>query len=543
MIGRYHNNNNNKSKTKPDLTFLPTQYSVDTSQTMLVASSTTTNTLGDDDVQVVVYPPSYFKKKRSEVYFQRIQEEAKSALNQSKQKQEGTNEHTDEDDDYDEGLFDEMLYDTILSPDIQTFEEMVASVVSYRLTTGTTTSPSRAMVEERRGKDGLSHRSPSSRRNKFYRIILGELQSEEKNRNNNNNNNNVRVDFSSPRLCEAIMDDLHAVVDRDPACHTMLEVMLFYKGWSALVCHRVAHRRWLNSTSNISNNNNNESNGSNSNRNRNRRNNFVALMFQSLSSQHFQVDIHPGATIGSGVVLDHATGIVIGETATVGNNCTLLHNVTLGGTAKKHAHSSSLDPFDRHPKLGHNVMVGSGASILGNIRIGHNVKIGAGSIVLKPVPDGATAVGTPAKIILRRDTDSDSVDARTTKKPTQNSSTVDDDVPTRDGEHVNVNGGSTPNEKRTSIIEPSQSTPSLASLSTTSTSSSLSSSFSTKLNDNGSSVGSKSTPTSLSEPSLVLIPCMISCMISTIYTNIVASATSQRQHRNQHFQPATVRTC
>lgn len=121
---------------------------------------------------------------------------------------------------------------------------------------------------------------------------------------------------------------------------------------------------------------------------------MMALQLQSLASQHFQVDIHPAASLGAGLLLDHATGIVIGETAVVGDNCTLLHGVTLGGTGKQQSHQ------DRHPKLGKNVLVGSGASILGNIIVGDDAKIGAGSIVLRPVPAGATAVGTPAKIIL-----------------------------------------------------------------------------------------------------------------------------------------------
>lgn len=169
-------------------------------------------------------------------------------------------------------------------------------------------------------------------------------------------------------MMEAIKNDILAVCHRDPAMDTPLQVVLFSKGFAALVCHRAAYR--LYNTKNSK---------------------FTALYLQSQASAAFGVDIHPNAQIGQRLMLDHGTGIVIGETAVVGDGCTFLHGVTLGGTGKQHG--------DRHPKVGNNVLIGANASLLGNIRIGDRVKIGAGSVVLRPIPDGATAVGVPAKII------------------------------------------------------------------------------------------------------------------------------------------------
>jgi serine O-acetyltransferase len=160
---------------------------------------------------------------------------------------------------------------------------------------------------------------------------------------------------------DAIRDDALAVCQRDPAMDTILEVVLFSKGYAALVCHRAAFRLWNTKK-------------------------FTALFLQSQASAVFGLDIHPKARIGSSVMLDHGTGIVIGETAVVGDGCTLLHGVTLGGTGKDHG--------DRHPKVGNHVLIGAGASLLGNITIGDSAKIGAGSVVLRPIPAHATAVGT-----------------------------------------------------------------------------------------------------------------------------------------------------
>ncbi|KAJ4795767.1 Serine acetyltransferase [Rhynchospora pubera] len=173
---------------------------------------------------------------------------------------------------------------------------------------------------------------------------------------------------SDPELGCAVRADLCAVRDRDPACEKMVHCFLYYKGFLALQVHRVAHWLWTY---------------------RGRR--AAALLLQSRSSEVFAVDIHPGARIGKGILLDHATGVVIGETAVIGNDVSMLHGVTLGGTGK--------EAGDRHPKVGDGVLIGAGANVLGNVTIGDGAKIGAGAVVLKPVPDGATAVGSPAKVL------------------------------------------------------------------------------------------------------------------------------------------------
>jgi len=178
-------------------------------------------------------------------------------------------------------------------------------------------------------------------------------------------------------MAEATRLDLLACKRRDPACLTLLEAVCFYKGFAALVCHRAARRAWGKKVT-----------ASNDGPKYTR---LVSLWLQSQSSAAFGVDIHPCAEIGVGVFFDHGTGVVIGETAKVGHNCTILHDVTLGGTGKEIG--------DRHPKVGNNAMIGAGTKILGNLTIGHRSKIGAGSLVLISVPNGATAVGVPAKII------------------------------------------------------------------------------------------------------------------------------------------------
>ena len=180
-------------------------------------------------------------------------------------------------------------------------------------------------------------------------------------------------------MSEAVRADAVAVVRRDPACETLLEVVLFMKGFASLVIHRAARRAWK------PNNNNSDEGGAGASAR------FSALLLQSLASSAFGVDIHPAAEIGAGVMFDHASGIVIGETAVIGDGTTILHGVTLGGTGKENG--------DRHPKVGQDVLIGAGTKILGNIRIGDRVKIGAGSVVLRPIPTGATAVGAPARII------------------------------------------------------------------------------------------------------------------------------------------------
>ncbi|AGK57835.1 serine O-acetyltransferase [Hyphomicrobium denitrificans 1NES1] len=161
--------------------------------------------------------------------------------------------------------------------------------------------------------------------------------------------------------------DLSAVYDRDPACTRFLDPLLYFKGFHALVTHRFAHALWKLG-----------------------RRDF-ALYLQSQGSRFFSVDIHPAARFGQGIMLDHATGFVVGETAVVGDNCSFLHAVTLGGSGK--------ETGDRHPKIGDDVLVGAGAKILGNIKVGSCSRIAAGSVVLSDVPPNVTVAGVPAKIV------------------------------------------------------------------------------------------------------------------------------------------------
>lgn len=172
---------------------------------------------------------------------------------------------------------------------------------------------------------------------------------------------------ATPELGRTFRADLAAVYDRDPACTRYLEPLLYFKGFHALVTHRFSHELW-----------------------RSGRRDF-ALYLQSQASRIFAVDIHPAARIGVGIMFDHGTGIVVGETASIGDYCSLLHNVTLGGTGKESG--------DRHPKIGANVMIGAGAKVLGNIRVGDCSRIAAGSVVLADVPPKTTVAGVPAKAI------------------------------------------------------------------------------------------------------------------------------------------------
>lgn len=177
---------------------------------------------------------------------------------------------------------------------------------------------------------------------------------------------------------EAVRADLQAVVDRDSACHELYIPFLYFKGFHALQAQRVAHWLW------------------------GRGRNALALFFQNRVSVKFGVDIHPAATMGRGIMLDHATGLVIGETAVVGNNVSILQSVTLGGTGK--------DEGDRHPKIGDGVLISAGAKILGNINVGEGAKIGAGSVVLEDVPPHTTVVGVPAKSVGRPTSDAPALD-------------------------------------------------------------------------------------------------------------------------------------
>ena len=172
---------------------------------------------------------------------------------------------------------------------------------------------------------------------------------------------------SDPRLVDIAEADLQAVFERDPACKGYVQPFLFFKGFQALQTQRVAHWLWGQGRETI------------------------ALYLQSRMSEIFQVDIHPATKIGSGVFIDHGTGIVIGETAEIGDDVSLLQGVTLGGTGAERG--------DRHPQIGKGVLLGAGAKVLGNIHIGDYAKIASGSVVLKPVPAGCTAAGVPARLV------------------------------------------------------------------------------------------------------------------------------------------------
>ncbi len=166
-------------------------------------------------------------------------------------------------------------------------------------------------------------------------------------------------------ITDAAIQDLMAVRERDPACLSYLQCFLYFKGFTALQTYRVAHCFW----------------------NQNRK--LMAYHLQNRSTELFSIDIHPAAKFGYGLMLDHGDGLVAGETSQVGNGCSILHGVTLGGTGKEQA--------DRHPKVGENVLIGAGAKILGNITIGDGARIASGSVVLKDVPAKCTVAGIPAK--------------------------------------------------------------------------------------------------------------------------------------------------
>ncbi|MDP9128589.1 MAG: serine O-acetyltransferase, partial [Pseudomonadota bacterium] len=172
---------------------------------------------------------------------------------------------------------------------------------------------------------------------------------------------------ADPAIVEAGQYDLIAITERDPAAKNILVPFLFFKGFRALQAYRVAHWLWR----------------------MERR--TLASYFQSRISSCFVVDIHPAAVIGKGIMMDHAHGVVIGETAVVEDNVSFLHNVTLGGTGKEKG--------DRHPKIRSGVMIGAGAKILGNIEIGAGARVAAGSLVLKNVAPHVTVAGVPARII------------------------------------------------------------------------------------------------------------------------------------------------
>ena len=172
---------------------------------------------------------------------------------------------------------------------------------------------------------------------------------------------------AEPRIAEAFRADIVAVFDRDPATDRFLEPVLYFKGFHAIQTHRLAHWLWGQGRKDF------------------------AYYLQSRSSAVFQCDIHPAARIGRGIFLDHATGLVVGETAVIGDNVSMLHDVTLGGTGKDHG--------DRHPKIADGVLIGAGAKIIGNIEVGRCARVAAGSVVLTAVPHNVTVAGIPAKIV------------------------------------------------------------------------------------------------------------------------------------------------
>lgn len=164
-----------------------------------------------------------------------------------------------------------------------------------------------------------------------------------------------------------LYEDAKNIKEKDPACKNILEVVLLYQGFHILVLYRISHFFYKHKLF------------------------FIARLISQLARFLTGIEIHPGAKIGKRLFIDHGMGIVIGETATIGDDCTIYHGATLGGTGK--------DKYKRHPDIGNNVMVGCGAKILGPISVGNNVKIGASTVILKDIPSDCTVVGVPGKII------------------------------------------------------------------------------------------------------------------------------------------------
>lgn len=172
---------------------------------------------------------------------------------------------------------------------------------------------------------------------------------------------------SAPELATDARADLVAIFDRDPACHRFLQPLVFFKGFQAVQAYRLGHWLWTQGKHDL------------------------AYFIQMRISEVFGVDIHPAATIGKGIMIDHAHSIVVGETAVIGDNVSMLHSVTLGGTGK--------EDDDRHPKIGDGVLIGAGAKVLGNISVGHCSRIAAGSVVLEDIPPMKTVAGVPARVV------------------------------------------------------------------------------------------------------------------------------------------------
>jgi len=190
---------------------------------------------------------------------------------------------------------------------------------------------------------------------------------------------------ADPTIGESARADIVAVFERDPACNRFIQPLLFFKGFQAVQAYRVGNHLWRNGRKDL------------------------AYFVQMRVSEMFGIDIHPAATIGKGIMIDHAHSIVIGETAVVGDNVSMLHSVTLGGTGK--------DEEDRHPKIGDGVLIGAGAKVLGNIKVGCCSRIAAGSVVLQEVPPATTVAGVPAKIVGEAGCDQPSMSMDQTLKP------------------------------------------------------------------------------------------------------------------------------
>lgn len=174
---------------------------------------------------------------------------------------------------------------------------------------------------------------------------------------------------SDPSISASARADIRACFERDPACDSYSTPLLYFKGFHALQSQRITHWLWQ------------------------QQRKTLALFLQNRISEVTGADIHPAARIGQGVMLDHGTALVVGETAVIGNNVSILHGVTLGGSGK--------DRGDRHPKIGDGVMLGAGAAVLGNIRVGDCAKVGAGSVVLEDVPPHTTVAGVPARVVAQ----------------------------------------------------------------------------------------------------------------------------------------------
>ena len=205
--------------------------------------------------------------------------------------------------------------------------------------------------------------------------------------------NDYIINFDLPRFCKKsakavtdtvaavraeIADDIAAVRQRDPAARSDLEILLLYSGVHAILAYRVAHKLYLS------------------------KHYFAARAVSQWARHKTGIEIHPGATIGKGLFIDHGMGVVIGETTEIGDNCTLYQGVTLGGTGK--------DVGKRHPTLGNNVLVGAGAKVLGPFKISDNSKIAANAVVLEEVPENSTAVGIPARVVRRHGRKVDDLD-------------------------------------------------------------------------------------------------------------------------------------